>query len=337
MTRHTPPVSFGTASAVVIGGANIDHKSQTLAAPVFGTSNPGHSRTSSGGVGRNVAENLARMGVRTRLITSIGVDADGDRLARETAGAGVDLRHSLRTARPTGRYTAVLDSSGDMVIAVSAMEAIEDITIELIDRCAAEIASAGILVLDCNIPEAALVRAGAIARDSGVPIVADPVSTPKAGRIRALLAARIPVHTMTPNRDELAALAAALTGASPTTRGPAGAPSTDPDPDAAAALLHDAGVANVWVRLGSEGSYFSAAEGTRMRAEFLAAYPSTLVDVTGAGDAMLAGYVAALLAGLDPFLAARYGSAAAAITVESSLTVNPSISFAELAVRVGSS
>jgi len=164
------------------------------------------------------------------------------------------------------------------------------------------------------------------------------VSTPKAGRICALLAARIPVHTMTPNRDELGALATALTAAPPSARNFPAAPSIDPDPspETAASLLHDAGVANVWVRLGSEGSYFSAVEGDRKRAELLAANPSILVDVTGAGDAMVAGYVAALLAGLDPFLAARYGSAAAAVTIESPLTVNPSISFAELAARVQS-
>lgn len=340
MARDTWPASPGTGSAVVIGGCNIDHKSQTLADPVLGTSNPGRSRTSAGGVGRNVAENLARLGVRTRLITAIGVDADGDRLARETAGAGVDLRYSLRTALPTGRYTAVLDARGDLIIAVSAMEATDEITLDVIDRCAGEIASADILVLDCNVPEAALVRAGVIARDSGVRIVADPVSTPKAARMRALVAAGIPIHTMTPNRDELAEVVMAVVGGS---RADASDP-TSQDAESsdnvgsvhAADLLHRAGVANVWVRLGAEGSYFSRMQAGHVHGESIAAHPSSLVDVTGAGDAMLAGYVAALLAGLDPFVAARYGSAAAAMTVESMLTVNPSINFAEVAARAGS-
>jgi len=324
MAEQSLPASTDNASAVVIGGANIDHKSQTLAAPVLGTSNPGHSRTSSGGVGRNVADNLARMGIRTTLITAIGVDADGDRLARETAGAGVDMGHAVRTSVPTGRYTAVLDDRGDMIVAVSAMEAIDEVSIDVVDGCAGLIASADILVLDCNIPEAALMRAAVLARASDVRIVIDPVSTPKASRLRTLLSARIPVHTITPNREELHT----LTGFQGESAG---------DIPGAATFLHRTGVQHVWVRLGSDGSYFSSMEKGRERAETIAPYPSILVDATGAGDAMLAAYVAGLLKGLDPFAAARLGSAAAAITIESPLTVNPSISFAALAARVASS
>lgn len=94
MTLHVPSMSASTdyAAAVVIGGANIDHKSQTLGRPVPGTSNPGRSRTSLGGVGRNVAENLARLGVGTALITAIGEDADGHHLLSETESAGGDNR-----------------------------------------------------------------------------------------------------------------------------------------------------------------------------------------------------------------------------------------------------
>ena len=323
MAEPSSPASTGNASAVVIGGANIDHKSQTLAPPVLGTSNPGRSRSSSGGVGRNVADNLARMGIRTSLVTCIGLDADGDRLARETAGAGVDMGHTVRTSLPTGRYTAVLDDRGDMIVAVSAMDAIDEMSIDLIDGSAALIASSDILVLDCNIPEAALTRAAVIARASNVRIVVDPVSTPKASRLRTLLAASIPLHTITPNREELDT----LTGFASASAG---------DLPAAALLLHRAGVENVWIRLGSYGSYFSSMAGGTARAETIASYPSTLVDATGAGDAMLAAYVAGLVKGLDPFAAARLGSAAAAITIESPLTVNPSISFALLAARVTS-
>jgi len=89
------------ATVVVIGGANIDHKSQTLTRPEFGTSNPGRSRTSAGGVGRNVAENLARLGVRTVLVSAIGNDAAGVSLRRETESAGVDLAHSVAAAGAT--------------------------------------------------------------------------------------------------------------------------------------------------------------------------------------------------------------------------------------------
>ena len=98
MTQQVPSTSpsIQYPAAIVIGGANVDNKSQTLARPVSGTSNPGRSRSSLGGVGRNVAENLARLGVSTALITAIGEDANGDRLLHDTEAAGVDLRHSVR-------------------------------------------------------------------------------------------------------------------------------------------------------------------------------------------------------------------------------------------------
>lgn len=323
MPQHDAPEPRGpdTAVVVVIGGANVDLKSQTCTAPVLGTSNPGRSRSFAGGVGRNVAENLGRLGVGTQLITAFGLDADGERLRRETAAAGVDLAYSIRTSGATGRYTAIVDDTGDMVIAVAAMEAMDEITVEVIDACARAIARAAFLILDCNISETALMRAAAIARDNDVPLIIDPVSTPKASRVRAILSAGIPLHTVTPNRDELGA----LTGNAVPGNG---------DPGAAAESLHRAGATHVWVRLGSGGSYLSVGGGRPKRAEAIAPYPSTLVDATGAGDAMLAGYVAGLLHGLDPFAAARYGSAAAAMTIETAGTVNPAMGFAALTARI---
>ena len=57
------------------------------------------------------------------------------------------------------------------------------------------------------------------------------------------------------------------------------------------------------------------------------------VDATGAGDSMLAGYVAALLDGHDPITAVRRGAAAAAITIESEMTVSPEMSAQAVAAR----
>jgi pseudouridine kinase len=309
------------AAVVVIGGANIDHKSQTLGSAMSGTSNPGRSRTSLGGVGRNVAENLARLGVRVSLVTAIGRDAEGGWLARETEATGVDLSHSFRVDDTTGGYTAILDEQGELIIAVSSMHIMDLVTADTIAARAGLIRAAGILVLDCNICEEALLLAATIANEHGVPIVAEPVSAAKAGRISAMLEAGIRIHTITPNVDELRSLTR-VEG-----RTAAGVQS-------AAERLHAAGVDNVWIRLGGNGSYLSTSSNGEMRHAQLEACPATLVDVTGAGDAMLAGYVAGLSRGLDPFAAATYGRAAAAMTVESEHTVSPSMNSAALAARV---
>ena len=308
-------------AAVVIGGANVDFKSQTLGRPISGTSNPGHSRTSLGGVGRNVAENLARLGVSTALITAVGDDANGDRLLSETQAAGVDTRYALTTPKPTGTYTAILNDDGEMVIAVAAMDGIDQITPHAIDSRMGLITHARILVLDCNVAVDALLRAATIARNSGVAVVVDPVSVVKAGRLVAMLDAGLPLHTIKPNIGELRALT--------------GAPeSADIDLRAAATQLHSRGVLHVWVTLGMDGSFLSSIKDGNQRSEHIAACEATVIDATGAGDAMLAGYAAAVLMGLDASDAARYGRAAAALTVESEHTVNPSITFAALTTRV---
>ena len=54
-----------------IGAANIDVHGKSREPIVMRDSNPGHLRTSAGGVTRNVLENLSRLGVRTRLISCL--------------------------------------------------------------------------------------------------------------------------------------------------------------------------------------------------------------------------------------------------------------------------
>ena len=55
------------------------------------------------------------------------------------------------------------------------------------------------------------------------------------------------------------------------------------------------------------------------------AVPTTVEDVTGAGDSSLAAFCHALIEGDDPLEAARFGHAAAALTIASSHTVRPDL------------
>jgi pseudouridine kinase len=63
-------------------------------------------------------------------------------------------------------------------------------------------------------------------------------------------------------------------------------------------------------------------------ATFVPAVPTTVEDVTGAGDSTLAGFCHALLEGRDPVSAARYGHATASLTIASPHTVRPDLSAA---------
>ena len=59
---------------VVVGGVNLDIGGRSLAKLVPEDSNPGQVRTSLGGVGRNIAHNMALLGLDVRLLTAFGDD-----------------------------------------------------------------------------------------------------------------------------------------------------------------------------------------------------------------------------------------------------------------------
>lgn len=300
-------------SVVVVGGSNLDVKARSAAAWQPGTSNPGTSAMSAGGVGRNIAENIARLGTRTILVSSIGRDAAGETVLGQTAAAGVVLDHVVRTDRPTGSYIALLDADGELLGAVSDMTATDVLDASAVDAVRDLVAAASLVVVDGNLAPDAVGVLLDRASEAGVRVVIEPVSAPKAARLAPHLTADRPVFAVTPNRDELQA----LTGLPTRQRRQV---------TAAIDALHDRGVALVWVRLGRDGSLLSerGADGTVSRTE-LSAIPTDVEDVTGAGDAMLGAFCHALLEGHSTSEAARHGHAAAALTVASPHTVRPDL------------
>lgn len=294
---------------VVVGGANIDVKAHSAAPATLGTSNPGHVSMRPGGVGRNIAENLARLGTRTHLISVIGRDPLGETLMAQTAAAGVHLDHVLRTHDPTGMYAAVLDSDGELIVAVSAMAATEKLGPEQVSDARDLIAAAGVVVVDGNLQIDTLQHTLDLTTAARVRAVVEPVSAPKARALAPCLTAERPVFAVTPSRDELGALTDMPTG-------------TDRQVRRAAATLHDNGVELVWVRLGERGSLLS-----RPGADPVAvpAIPTDVDDVTGAGDAAVAAFCHALLSGEEPEAAAMFGHAAASLTIAGTHTVRPDL------------
>ena len=299
-------------SVVVVGGANMDVKARSSRTAVVATSNPGIASMAAGGVGRNIAENLARLGTRTHLVAAIGSDGLGDQVLAATSNAGVVVEHVRRTARSTGTYTAVLDADGELVVAVADMAATDELSPEQVAAARDLVSAAALVVLDGNLATGTLRYALDLAAEVGTRVLLDPVSVPKAAALEPLVSADRPVFTVTPNRDELAA----LTGLPTRTRRPQ---------EAAARALHDRGVQLVWVRLGPAGSLLCSPSGVVPLEAVAPAKAGDVADVTGAGDAMTAAFCHALLTGSDPAEAAAYGHAAAALTVATTDTVRPDL------------
>jgi pseudouridine kinase len=140
----------------------------------------------------------------------------------------------------------------------------------------------------------------------GVRAIVEPVSVPKAAALKDCLDHR--VFAITPDRDELSALTDLPTR-------------TDRQVRTAARSLHDRGLDVVWVTLGKRGSLLSTPDDFTE----IPALPTTVTDVTGAGDSMVAAFCHVLLAGGTPLEAARLGHAAAAVTIASPHTVRPDL------------
>ncbi|CAM3750995.1 carbohydrate kinase family protein [Deinococcus frigens] len=307
------------AQVITIGGANMDLKVQTLAPAVPGTSNPGRAAQTPGGVARNVAENLARLGVRVALLSAVGTDVLGGDLMRLAAEAGVDVSPTVRVPEhATGTYTAVLDSGGELLIAVAAMGITSALTPAVVAGHAGMLGGAAYVVADGNLSPETLLALLVHTGQSETRVIFEPVSVPKAARLLPALDSGHAPWAVTPNLAELSALVGAEV------------PDTAPTIREAALTLHGRGVDVVWVRRGVRGSLLSISQ----ELWELPALSADVVDVTGAGDAMLAGFLAALLDGQPLPDAAREAHAAAALTVESAQTVVPDLTRGAVRARL---
>jgi pseudouridine kinase len=303
-------------SVVVVGGANMDIKAHSSEPAVLRTSNPGAAVTTPGGVGRNIAENLARLGTPTYLVAPVGRDAFGDQLVAHTRAAGVSTDHMVLADDATGTYLAVIDSDGELLVAVANMAITDRLTVRQLTGARELMANSDLLVVEGNVPPAPAAWILDYAAATSTPVVVDPVSVAKAAHLAQTLSPDRPLLALTPNLDELAAVV--------------GRPVKDSEAAIAKAAreVHDLGVRHVWVRRGTRGSLLSTRDDDGSTEVTALPAPSGhgVADVTGAGDAMTAAFVHALLRGDAAAEAARFGQMAAALTVASADTVRADLS-----------
>ena len=271
----------------VIGGANVDIGGRPAAALVLRESNPGLIRQGFGGVGRNIAHNLCLLGEEVSLIAAFGDDLYGDALRKDCHRLGMDLSRSpiLPGAR-SSTYLYLCGESGEMLAAVADMDITRRLTPAVLEESLAAINASDAVVVDANLEEETLCWLG---EHCAAPLYADPVSAAKAPRLRPVLGR---LRALKPNRREAEVLTDRV-GAE----------------ESVAALL-DAGVQRVFLTLGGEG-ILAGETGERVS---LPGEDGPVVNVTGAGDAVLAALVWADLRGYSLAHCARLGLRAGAVT-----------------------
>jgi pseudouridine kinase len=293
---------------VCVGAANLDRKLRSIATLVPRTSNPAGAVESFGGVARNIAENLARLGTQVALLTAVGKDSSGAALLAHAETLGIDTRATLKLeGAASGTYTAVLDRDGEMVVALADMALYERLDPAFVAGRQSLLAGAALVVADLNLPldtVDALVRS-ARALDAALVLVA--VSEPKMARLPRVLDG---VSLLILNAGELATrVGRALAG--------------EAELEAAMREVQAQGVRDLVVTRGAKGVLLTAPG----RIVHLPAPAARVVDVTGAGDAFAAAVCWSLLQGDggtdDLELACRRGLALSALTLGVADTVYP--------------
>jgi pseudouridine kinase len=303
----------GEGPVLVIGASGMDIVGRADERLRAGASNPGHLRLSHGGVARNLAENLQRLGAHVHLITAVGDDAEGHQLLDHAAGLGIDVEHSLTVpGQTTGAYLAVLDHDGILQVGLDDMSATAALTPAHFRTCEPLFDMAATVVVDGNLAPKSLAAVVALCQRHGVPLAADPTSVSLAPKFEPHLAA---LTLLSPNLAE----AAMLCGN--------GLPESGEERSLEAARqLVSRGVHMAIVSRAEFGVSYASPAGSGN----VPAIKTEVLDPTGAGDALLGTVVFGLLNEIPLDEAVRLGVTAAALTLRSHGTVAPDLSLERL-------
>ncbi|GHD53235.1 ribokinase [Streptomyces mirabilis] len=272
----------------VLGSTNMDLVAYVAKAPQRGETVTGREfRTIPGGKGANQAVAAAHAGSDVSMIGAVGADAFGSQLRTTLEHSGVDTDHLRTTEGPSGTaHIVVDDEGGNAIVVVPGANATVD---HLAPGDETLIAGADALLLQLEIPLAAVLAGAEAARRHGVRTILTP--SPVQSLPPELLSS---IDLLVPNEHE----AAALTGV------------TDPR-DAAVALLDQ--VPEVVVTLGAAGSLY-AVRGAEPLA--VPAPRVTAVDSTGAGDTFVGTLAVAIAEGRPMRAALAWASTAASLSVQ---------------------
>ena len=290
----------------IIGGVNVDIYGRAAAASseqgMRADSYPGATSIQAGGVARNISENLARLGMDVSFIGCFGSDLFTRMLRASLEEVGVDISLSATSDAENDRYLSLFDADGQLVAGVNSMYLAEDITPAFLKKCQPAIEASEILIIEGNLSPEAISYLASL--NGPRQLVADTVSAVKAGRFATCLNR---IDILKCNQME----AATLTGLPEHT-----------DASTLCKALLDKGVGRVLLSAGEAGFLLADTE------EILQIDAKPVADIattSGAGDALLAGYIYALQAGLAPEQAADMARDISALTLICEPAVNPDI------------
>ncbi|HAX73082.1 MAG TPA: kinase [Firmicutes bacterium] len=298
MKQHQEPyiLVFGISIYDIFGFTKSNYRAKD--------SNPGSVKVSFGGVCRNIAENMARVGVNTKFISVVGDDQIGQSIIEHAKRMNFDMSDSLIVkggATPT--YMAILDEEGEMVSAIVDINICHHLTDAFIESKRDVIMNSDYMVFGADNPES--IEYIVKNFKGKTKFVLDPVSGPKAAQIKHLLPY---FHTVKPNRHE----AAMMCGFDI---------KTVEDVRKAGTYFMEQGVHNVFISLDAEGVYYKNAS----EEGIIKPHTVDVVNVTGAGDSFIAGVGYAYMNDLSMVETVKLSQAMSIITISHHETIHPNM------------
>jgi ribokinase len=275
---------------VVVGSITMDLVTRTPRIPAIGQTLIGTGfETTPGGKGANQAVAAARLGYPVAMVAKVGDDTYGPALIENLQRAGVETAAMSQTGGSSGLAPMFVADDGlnAIVVVPGANGKMDRATV---DSHADLIRSAGMVLCQLEIPMDTLSYTLDVCARAGVPVMLDPAP-----------AADLPeevwgqVSWFTPNETEAAHYVGDGT-----------------DAEATARRLLAKGLRGVVLKRGDEGAYVAVAGG---RADWVKPFKVDAIDTVAAGDCFNGAFAVALLEGKDPWSAARFANAAAAICV----------------------
>jgi ribokinase len=277
----------------VVGSLNMDLVIRSPRIPQPGETILGRDfQTIPGGKGANQAVAAARLGARVSMVGRLGNDAFAGVLLQNLAASQVDRTYIQNDQEAaTGVALIVVDDQGENSIVV-ASGANMQVSAQDVTAARSAITSAQVLVLQLEIPNAAVLRAAQLARENGVMVILNPAPA------RELPDQLIPlVDVLVPNESEASLLSGLHNAAQ------------EPLEQAAQRLL-SRGAGAVVVTLGKKGAFVTSHDSDSQLVE---AFRVNALDTTAAGDAFMAGLAVSLAEGNSLLEAVRWGNACGAL------------------------
>lgn len=279
-----------TVQLLAIGGAHMDRTARMIAPHIAGASNPVNFSEHIGGGAFNVLRTAHMRRVGSAAMMSVrGGDSVGRAVEQAIDDAGLYDFSGTFVDRATPTYTAILDTDGELITALADMALYDAGFDRQVRRLEgrSRIAAAQAILVDANLSETALVKTAELTKR---PLYAMGISPAKVNRLKPVAGQ---ISALFINKRELKA----LTGGD--------------DP----AALTDLGFNGAIITDGA--NHVLCLENGIITTHVIPAI-ATVIDVTGAGDALAGGTIAALCTQSAATLkeAALFGIACAQMTLQ---------------------